>query len=111
RNLKTTQARFLFVEDVKTMRMFLEGMREDPLDVQWILLDGEDPDAISLDSLRGLGREALEEDKQYFRAISAEIRETDAAILYLTSGATGQSKMGMVTHHAVVSNIIMGPMV
>ena len=111
RNLKTTQARFLFVEDVKTMRMFLEGMREDPLEVQWILLDGEDPDAISLDSLRRLGREALEEDKQYFHTISSEIRETDTAILYLTSGATGQSKMGMVTHHAVVSNIMMGPMV
>ena len=33
------------------------------------------------------------------------------AILYLTSGATGEPKMAMVTHQAIVSNIDMGPAV
>lgn len=111
RNLKAAGSRILFVEDVKTMRLFLEGMREDPVDVQWILLDGEDQDALSLESLRQMGRDALEADKNYFKNISAEVNEQSAAILYLTSGATGQSKMGLVTHHAVVSNIMMGPLV
>ena len=27
----------------------------------------------------------------------------------MTSGATGEPKMGLVTHHAIVSNLDMGP--
>ena len=34
---------------------------------------------------------------------------SDPAILYLTSGATGEPKMALVTHQALVSNIDMGP--
>ena len=33
----------------------------------------------------------------------------DTAILYLTSGATGEPKMALVTHQSVVANIDMGP--
>ncbi len=111
RNLQKIQSRVFFVEDVKTMRMFVEGMRDNPLDFHWILLDGEDQDALSLDELRRLGRDALKEDPDFFRKISSEVHPSSTAILYLTSGATGQSKMGLVTHHAVVSNIQMGPFV
>ena len=35
----------------------------------------------------------------------------DNAILYLTSGATGEPKMVMVTHGAIVANVHMGPAV
>jgi long-chain acyl-CoA synthetase len=35
----------------------------------------------------------------------------DHAVLYMTSGATGEPKMGLVTQHALVSNIDMGPKV
>ena len=35
----------------------------------------------------------------------------DNAILYLTSGATGEPKMVMVTHGALVANVHMGPAV
>jgi len=35
----------------------------------------------------------------------------DTAVLYLTSGATGEPKMALVTHGAIVANIQMGPAV
>ena len=41
--------------------------------------------------------------------IEAEVRPNDYAILYLTSGATGEPKMGLVTHHSVVTNCECGP--
>ena len=41
----------------------------------------------------------------------AEVSPDDNAILYLTSGATGDPKMVMVTHGAVVANINAGPAV
>ena len=39
------------------------------------------------------------------------MRATDPAVLYLTSGATGEPKMGLVTHAALTANIDMGPRV
>jgi long-chain acyl-CoA synthetase len=39
------------------------------------------------------------------------VKPEDYAILYMTSGATGQPKMGLATHYALVSNIEMGPAV
>ena len=53
--------------------------------------------------LRKLGREAGRRD--------AGVVPDDNAILYLTSGATGEPKMVMVTHGAVIANIHMGPKV
>ncbi len=44
-------------------------------------------------------------------ACRAEVGPHDTAILYLTSGATGEPKMALVTHGAIVSNIHMGPAV
>ena len=43
--------------------------------------------------------------------ITGAVRSGDDAILYLTSGATGEPKMVMVTHGALVRNIEMGPQV
>jgi long-chain acyl-CoA synthetase len=43
--------------------------------------------------------------------LQAALAPADPAILYLTSGATGQPKMALVSHHALVSNIEMGPAV
>ena len=42
---------------------------------------------------------------------SAELQPADPAILYLTSGATGEPKMVLVTHQALVSNLDMAPAV
>ena len=61
--------------------------------------------------LRQRGRDALSADPALFDRISGEILASDPAILYLTSGATGQPKMGITSHQAVVRNIEMGPQV
>ena len=78
----------------------------------WIVLSGDAPEGtLTLDQLREKGRAAESADPQMFERIRAEVRPEDSAVLYLTSGATGEPKMGVVTHWAVVSNIDMGPQV
>ncbi len=110
-NIRATGAKVIFVEDSKTKRMLMEGMREDPIDLTWILLTGEEPHCESLDSLRAMGRKALHDDKKFFTNIQAGIQPDSLAVLYLTSGATGEQKMGLVTHRAITSNLAMGPKV
>src|SRR5581483_9354485 len=44
-----------------------------------------------------------------FDRIQAEYTPADSAIRYMASGATGEPKMGLTSHAAVVSNIDMGP--
>ena len=51
----------------------------------------------------------MERDPGLLPRILGEVNPSDDAILYLTSGATGQPKMVMVSHRALVSNIDMGP--
>ena len=96
--LARADAKALFVEDEKTLRRL--GAVDMPL---IILLQGDgSPDlhpAITLAALRQHGRYA------------AEVAPEDNAILYLTSGATGDPKMVMVTHASVVSNVHGGPFV
>jgi long-chain acyl-CoA synthetase len=50
-------------------------------------------------------------DPELFARLQAAVRPEDPAILYVTSGATGEPKMGLATHHSVVSNLAMGPLV
>jgi long-chain acyl-CoA synthetase len=92
RTIELAEAKALFVEDPK----MLAALRHAPVG-HFILMTGEAEGAISLDDLRGHGRYA------------AEISPEDNAILYLTSGATGDPKRVLVTHGAVTSNIAMGP--
>ena len=40
-------------------------------------------------------------DPGLFGLIQTSVKPEDYAILYLTSGATGEPKMGLATHHAV----------
>ena len=112
RNLRTSDARLIFVEDAAGMRHFLEAAGEEGLPVRWVMLTGKpEPgqDGITLDELRDEGRRALLEDSEYFDKIRAEFHPGDPAILYLTSGATGEPKMGLTSHAALVANIDMGP--
>jgi long-chain acyl-CoA synthetase len=74
-----------------------------------ILLTGEAEGALSLHQLRERGRLALAEDAEYMARLKAEVTPADHAILYLTSGATGEPKMALVTHAAVVANMDMAP--
>jgi long-chain acyl-CoA synthetase len=96
RELKDTIARAgakaLFVEDPKTF----QKLKDAPVS-HIFLLTGEAEGAISLAQLRKYGR------------YSAKVQPGDNAILYLTSGATGEPRMVMVTHAALLANINMGP--
>jgi long-chain acyl-CoA synthetase len=112
KNIRATRARAVVAEDVKTMQALLGADGGAALaSLHWILLTGESEGALTFDELRAKGRRALEEDPHAFERIRAEVRSEDPAILYLTSGATGEPKMGLVTHAALVANIDMGPQV
>jgi len=77
--------------------------------LHWVLLTGRAEGAIPLEDLRKSGRDALAGDPQLSARIAEEAQPTDPAVLYLTSGATGDPKKALVTHSAIVSNIDMGP--
>ncbi len=96
RTIAMADAKALFVEDSK---MFAK-LKDAPV-AHIFLLTGEAEGALSLEALRRLGREA--------GTPRATVLPEDNAILYLTSGATGEPKMVMVTHGAIVSNVHMGP--
>ncbi len=104
--LGASAARAVFVEDPKTLRA-LRGANVE----RWILLTGEAEGALTLDGLRQLGRELLARDPGLTARLKSELQPSDPAILYLTSGATGEPKMALVTHGAIVANLDMGPYV
>ena len=106
KTLAASGARAVFVEDPKT----LEALREAEV-AHWILMTGEAEGAVTLSALRAMGRAALDLHPGLLPNMVAETRPSDYAILYLTSGATGEPKMALVTHEAIVSNIDMGPAV
>src|SRR5579862_9217503 len=96
-NIRSSHAKAVFAEDAKCMETLKAA--GSPAGLHWILLTGEAAGALSLDQLRAEGRRALEEDARVFDQIRDEVRPEDPAVLYLTSGATGEPKMGLVTHH------------
>ena len=108
-NLRASNARAVFVEDAKSMQALIAAAGESPLPVQWILITGQAGNTLTLEGLRADGRKLLAGDPQAFEKMQAEIRPEDNAILYLTSGATGEPKMGLTTHAALVANVDMGP--
>jgi long-chain acyl-CoA synthetase len=61
------------------------------------VMTGNAPGVTTLNDLRKHGRYA------------ADVRPEDNAILYLTSGATGEPKMVMVTHGSLAANVNMAP--
>jgi long-chain acyl-CoA synthetase len=109
KNLRTSDAKAIFVENPAGMEALKAAAGEPALSVHWILLTGEAEGAHTLEQLRAKGKQALADDPQAFKKIHSEVAPEDLAILYLTSGATGEPKMGLVTHSALVANIDMGP--
>jgi long-chain acyl-CoA synthetase len=102
--LRSCRARLVFVEDEKALR----GLEKEAPGLRWILLTGAVPGCLTLDGLRAEGQRILETDPEAFARIQGEYNGSDLAILYMTSGATGEPKMGLVTHSAIVSNLEMG---
>lgn len=106
RTLRASDARVVFIENVKAMHALQEAAGG-PLDLHWILLTGEAEGLMTLEQIRAIGEKRIGE----FEKIHGEISETDHAVLYMTSGATGEPKMGLVTHYALVSNMDHAPFV
>jgi long-chain acyl-CoA synthetase len=106
RTLATVNARAAFIEDPK----IFQALNSAPVS-HWILLTGEAPGAITLEALRARGRQTLAADPGLTARIRDSLSPADPAILYLTSGATGEPKMALVTHQAITSNLEMGPAV
>ncbi len=107
RTLQGSDARVVFVENAKAMKS-LEAAGEN---VKWILLTGEAEGVMTLEQLRALGEKRLGEDPGVFERIRSEVKEDDTAVLYMTSGATGEPKMGLVTQRALVANMDHAPFV
>jgi long-chain acyl-CoA synthetase len=108
-NLRASNAKMVFVESAKHRQALIQAAGDSALDVSWVVLSGPAENAHTLDDLRAEGRAALQQDPHAFEQIRAEVRPEDHAILYLTSGATGEPKMGLVTHSALVANADMAP--
>src|SRR5256885_4742762 len=104
RTLEACRAKALFVEDPATFHA-LRVARV----AHFVLLTGEADGAMSLEQLRALGRQSIAKDPDLPGRLRHEVSPSDNAILYLTSGATGEPKMAMVTHQAIVANLDMGP--
>ncbi len=111
KNVRASYAKAVFMEDPKSMQSLMAEGGGTLAGLQWILLTGEAEGVLTLEQLRAKGRAALKKDRHAVEKICAEVRPDDPAILYLTSGATGEPKMGLVSHAALTSNIDMGPLV
>ena len=106
KTIRACGAKIAFAEDAR----LLEALRDAPVE-QWILVAGEAPGAITLEELREMGRRAIEKDPTLIERITSAAGPDDHAILYLTSGATGEPKMALVSHGALLANVAMGPAV
>ncbi len=107
--LRSSDAKVVFVENMKALKSLQDAAGDVPLDVRWILLTGTLEGMMTLDEVRAKGAQKLKEDAGAFERIHAEVRAEDLAVLYMTSGATGEPKMGLVTQRALVSNVDMAP--
>ena len=72
---------------------------------------GEQAGRTTLDELQHAGRQLQERDPSALSRMKEELSSSDAAILYLTSGATGEPKMGLTSHAAILANVDMAPLV
>jgi long-chain acyl-CoA synthetase len=60
------------------------------------------PELMSYDKLRELGREAQRHDPEFVEAEIAKGAGSDTAAMFFTSGTTGNPKGVVLTHHAVI---------
>ncbi len=111
RNVISTAPRFLLVEDAKTLNALVTAIEEQggTLPEHIILLTGQTEITHSLEEVRVFGREALARDPSVWTRLQAEISPRDPAILYLTSGSTGEPKAGLTSHAAIIANLDMVP--
>ena len=110
--LQACKAKLAFVENPKMMATLAASLSgAEPMDIRWVLMTGCAEGIMTLDELREKGREAMAADAQMFARIHLETKPEDYAIIYLTSGSTGEPKMGLITHKAIIANIAAAPAV
>ena len=97
-------AKALFVENPRMCKILAGAPVQ-----HFILLTGEAEGALTLDQLRERGRAAMAAAPGLLERITSAVHPSDTAILYLTSGATGEPKMVLITHQAIISNLDMAP--
>lgn len=108
KTLEACRPRLVFVENPKSLRALnLAGLGR--LQVPVVLLSGEDSSAVTFEEFLEMGGRALAADPALVERMQNEIQPSDPAILYLTSGATGEPKMGLVSHNAILANCECGP--
>jgi long-chain acyl-CoA synthetase len=108
--LRNCGAKLVFVENPKMLAtLAASAAASGNLDIIWVLMTGTADDILSLDDLRAKGREILAEDAKAFARIYLEVQPEDPAIIYLTSGSTGEPKMGIVPHRAITYNLQIAP--
>ncbi|MEQ1883607.1 MAG: AMP-binding protein [Bryobacteraceae bacterium] len=108
------EPRAAFVENAKALRGLRSALGEAAHGIQWILLAPDEAateDLLTLDKVVERGRQQLAEDPTAFDRIRGQYDASSVAILYMTSGATGEPKMGLVSHRALVTNLDMTPKV
>ena len=100
--------RVLFVEDDEQLDKALEVRERLPLLQKVVVFDMkglrdlDDPDVMSLDVLRALGRNWLEKHPNAVQQSAADCQPEDLAILVYTSGTTGKPKGAMHSHRGLV---------
>jgi long-chain acyl-CoA synthetase len=112
------ECKIALVENAKAYRGLRTALGDAAREIRWILLTGDAAEAgeparsiLTLAELWEAGRRKLAEDPSAFQRLQAQYCDADLAILYMTSGATGEPKMGVVSHRALVTNLDMTPTV
>ena len=101
----------LFVEDDEQLDKYLETREQLPLLRKVVVFDMEgmhsldDPQVISLDALRALGREQLKAQPKLVEQRLASRTAKDVAVLVYTSGTTGRPKGAMITHGNICASL------
>ena len=115
RAIQFCDCKIALVENARAYRGLAGALGEAAREIQWILLTGEAQEAgtspqsiMTLAELWEAGRK-LAEDPEAFNRLRAQYTDGDLAVLYMTSGATGEPKMGLVSHRALVTNLDMVP--
>lgn len=109
KTVAATNPKAIFIEDAKAAKALADaGVGAGNPNLIRVLLTGSADGLLNFDELRQRGRDAMAADNTLWERIQAEVTPDDYAVLYMTSGATGEPKMGLVTHRAITSNLEMG---